>query len=95
MFRNKTTGQFAVWQTNGNDFTTWNQFPQIPSAQWEIVGKMNHANFSMRRVVFRNKSTGDLATWETNNTATAFDTWRPFVAKQPAGYVFKGFGVIE
>lgn len=56
--RNRNTGQVAVWENDGNDFTELHVFPQAPNAAWEFKGIADFNNDGIDDLLYQNPISG-------------------------------------
>ncbi len=69
LWRNKATGQNAIWQMK-SDFTVQSGrfITPLADANWQIAGTADFNNDGIADIVWRNKATGQNAIWQMNST---------------------------
>jgi hypothetical protein len=68
LWQNKVTGDVAVWQMNGMNFTAGQTIYSGLDLNWEIAGTGDFNNDGKTDILFRNKASGDLAVWLMSGT---------------------------
>ena len=71
VWRNKTTGQNAVWFMNGTTWVSTSWLIEVTDTSWEIVGMGDFNNDGKTDIVWRYKTNGQDAVWLMDGTSVS------------------------
>ena len=80
LWRNKTSGQNAVWQLNTFTLQSGSYLPAVADANWQIITTADFNGDRTPDILWRNQATGENAIWQMNSTGYQTSYYLPPVA---------------
>lgn len=78
LWRNKVTGDNAIWFMEGTTFRESRLIDEVPDLNWKVGGTGDFNNDGSTDILWRNLSTGESAVWLMQGSTFAMTAWLPW-----------------